>query len=385
MRLTRAGWGLLGTAVACGAVGRLFGTVELYLLAATALACLLVAVVFVGFTRLELTVRRTAAPTRLRVGSPARIELALTNLARLPTPPLRLEDRLGEERSAIVHVAPVRHGATCVVAYHLPTRSRGRLRVGPLHLVVGDPLGLVTSRIDATGGVDLVVHAPLDDLGALHARAGNDPSAEQQTSRALAAGGDEFFALRPYVVGDELRRVHWPTSARLGELVVKQEERARTGRVTVLFDVRREAYTEAGFERAVSAALSVLTAGWRGDDSLRYATSASSVFTDLRSRAELDAIDEQLALITPTGSASVVRTLDQLGRISRGGTLVVVTGVPSEQLDSAIEMAGRRFNAVTVVYCEPHGHSTSRQASPGGATVVSVDGHHPLPEVWGRR
>ncbi len=384
MRLTRAGWGLIGTAVACGAVGRLFGTVELYFLAATALGCLVLAAAFVGFTRLELTVRRTAAPTRLRVGSPARIDLTLTNLARLPTPALRLEDQLGEERSAIVHVAPIRHDATCTVAYQLPTRSRGRLRVGPLKLVVGDPLGLVTSRIEATGAVDLVVHAPLDDLGAFHARSGNDPSTEQQTARALAAGGDEFYALRPYVVGDELRRVHWPTSARLGELVVKQEERARTGRVTVLFDVRREAYTEAGFERAVSATLSVLTAGWRGDDALRYATTATSTFTDLRSRAELDAVDEQLALITPTGSASIVRTLDQLSRISRGGTLVVVTGVPSEQLDTAIEQAARRFSSVTLVFCEPHEGSTSRRLAPGGATAVTVDGHRALPEVWRR-
>lgn len=376
MRLTRAGSGLLVIIALCLVLGRTFGLIELFYLGGMALIALIVAVLQTLSRKLELSVGRIATPARLRVGTPARVDLTLTNRSRRKTPVLQLRDQVQNSSGASLILAPIAGQGAAQVAYRLPTKQRGSLSVGPLDLRIGDSLGLTTSRIRASDRVTLVVHPELIDLGVLHATAGHDPTADQQPIRALASGGDEFFALRPYVVGDDLRRVHWRASARTGDLVVKQEERPRTGRVTVILDQRSESYTEEGFERAVSTALSVLYAGWRGDDALRYLTTSNGSYADIRSRAELDAIDEQLSIIRTTQDASLIRTIDETSRVGRGGTLVLITGHISSELEPAVEAARRRYGLVCTVTCEHPGDDASFKG------LVINDGINPLAANW---
>ena len=377
MRFTRAGIGLLVVAGLSLVLGRTFGVPELFLLAGMGFVALIAAIIATLSARLELSVLRVASPNRLRVGTPARVDLSLQNQSRRRTPVLHLRDEVQNSSGASLILAPIKGKETAKVAYRLPTQQRGALSIGPLDLRIGDPLGLTTSLIRASDQVSLVVHTELVDLGALHSSAGNDPTADQQPIRSLASGGDEFFALRPYVVGDELRRVHWRASARSDELVVKQEERPRTGRVTVILDRRSEAYSDAGFERAVSATLSVLYAGWRGDDALRYVTSGSGTFADIRSRAELDAIDEQLAIVQRTQSASLVRTIDETTRIGRGGTLVVITGQPGSEFEPSLAIARRTYGQVITIVCE------SGIVAPSADWILH-DGASPLPVAWSK-
>lgn len=352
MRLTRSGVAILIVAIGCFIAGRVFGTLELYLLGAIAAVCLLLAMLFTSTTKLSIAISRTATPVRLRVGTPARVDLRLGNQAKRSTPVLRLRDEVEGTRAATLMLAPIAPAADATVAYRLPTRRRGHLAIGPLDFTFEDPLGLTRSVVRASRAITLTVHTELIELDALHAVAGRDPTADQQKRRTLAAGGDEFFALRPYVNGDELRRVHWRASARTGELVVKQEERPRTGRVTILLDRQRLAYTDEGFERAVSGALSTLHAAWKSDDALRFATSGTSRYADIRSRGELDAIDEQLALINTADSASLITSIDELGKIGHGGTLVVITGSASPDLNRAIDNARRSFGTILTVVCD---------------------------------
>ncbi|MEZ5379000.1 MAG: DUF58 domain-containing protein [Acidimicrobiales bacterium] len=374
MRLTRAGLGLAVSAAIAFVIGRLFGADELLILAAIQLAALVIAVLAAASTRLDLSISRTANPARLRAGTPARIDVAITNRARRSTPMLLAVDHISGTPGASLHLAPIKGGASAPIAYRLPTARRGLIDVGPLDLRFGDPLGLTRGSVRASDLITLVVHPELVDLGALHAIAGHDPTADQQPIRALATGGDEFFALRPYVIGDELRRVHWRASARMGDLVVRQDERPRTGRVTVLLDLRRSSYDEPGFERAVSAALSALYAGWRGDDALRFITTGNSAISDIRSRHELDAIDEQLATITTTESASLVRSIESLTKMGRGGTLVVITGRPTNELPHALDRARRSFGVVTTVVCQP--------CDDPPADAIVFDGTTPLQHLW---
>lgn len=352
MRLTRSGLAVAIVAVSCFVLGRVFGTLELYLLGAIAALALAFALLLTSSTRLSIAISRTATPVRLRVGTPSRIDLRLANQARRSTPVLRLRDDVEGARAATLMLAPIAPGSEASVAYRLPTRQRGHLTVGPLDLTFEDPFGLARSVVRASRAITLTVHAELIELDALRAVAGRDPTADQQKRRTLAAGGDEFFALRPYVNGDELRRVHWRATARTGELVVKQEERPRTGRVTVLLDRQRLSYTEQGFERAVSGALSALHAAWKSDDALRFATSGSSGFADIRSRGELDAIDEQLALIKAADQSSLIASIDELGRVGHGGTLVVITGRANTDLSRAVDGARRWFGTILTVVCD---------------------------------
>lgn len=377
MRPTRAGIGLILATIACAVAGRILGLLELYILAAMGTVALMVATVYAATIRLDLSVVRSATPARLRAGSPARVDLVLQNRARRATPVISAHDAVQDARGAALMLAPIRPRGEARIAYRLPTHRRGVIRVGPLDLHLGDPLGLTTARLRAAEVTNLMVHPKLIDLKPLSAIAGHDPTAEQQPRRALANAGDEFFALRPYVVGDELKRVNWRATARTDDLVVRQEERPKTGRVAVILDQRRESYDEDGFERAVSAALSTLHSAFRGGDSLRFTTSAtSSAETNIRSRADLDAVDEQLALIDRTESASLVATIEEQTKVGRGGTLVVVTGHLVKHLDAAVARAQRSFGLVVVIACQA-------QIEPAHWIIVH-DGVNDLPSAWQR-
>lgn len=352
MTFTRAGVALFFASLLVALAARVLGLLELYILAAIGILALILAIGYTVGTRLDIGVSRIATPARLRAGTTARIDLVLRNRSRRKTPVMSAHDQLQDGRGATVHIAPLPRGGEARLAYRLPAYKRGKFSVGPLDLTLGDPLGLTTTTVRAAKMTDLMIHPKLIDLPPLVAISGHDPTADQQPLRSIANAGDEFFALRPYVVGDELKRVNWRASAHLDDLVVRQDERPRTGRVTVLLDRRSEVYDEAGFERAVSAALSALFSGFSGGDSLRFLTSASPAMTDIRTRSELEAVDEQLALIDVTRDASIARAIEDLTRTSRGGTLVVITGVLSDSVEKALARSRRTFGLVIPISCQ---------------------------------
>ena len=78
--------------------------------------------------------------------------------------------------------------------------------------------------------------------------------------------GDEFVTLREYELGDDLRRVHWRSTARTGELMIRQDEARWRSRAAVVLDVQPGAHDAASFEVAVEAAASVVGAAGRGSD-----------------------------------------------------------------------------------------------------------------------
>ncbi len=356
MSPTKAGTALFIIALITALAGRLLGLVELLILATIAFLALVFAVVYTATARLDIGVSRIATPAHLRAGTTARIDLVLRNRGRRRTPVMSAHDQLQDGRGATVHVAPVVSGSDARLAYRLPAHRRGRFRVGPLDLTLSDPLGLTKATVRAARQTDLMIHPKLINLSPLSAIAGLDPTADQQPMRAIANSGDEFFALRPYVVGDELKRVNWRASAHFDELIVRQDERPRTGRVTVLLDLRSEVYDEPGFERAVSTALSALYAGYRGGDSLRFLTTVGASVSDIRTRSELEAVDEQLALIDVSTKASLPRSLEQLGRVTKGGTLVVITGFVSPEIEQALSRAQRSVGLLVPISCQRPRH-----------------------------
>ncbi|MEZ5343284.1 MAG: DUF58 domain-containing protein [Acidimicrobiales bacterium] len=337
------------------ALGRLLGTIEFYYLGATCLVALLIAWLYIALVRLSVSVSRLASPATPRAGQPVRVDLTLTNQTRLPTPILRVDDRIDDGPGPTIHLAPIRHGGRSTFAFRLPAQRRGLLALGPLGITVTDPLGLFRSRMVAGSRTTMVVRPQLFDLGSLRASAGHDPTADEQRSQSLSFGGDEFYALRPYIPGDELRRVDWRATARQDELIVRQDEKPKTGRIMVILDRRTGVYDDAGLDRAMAAATSVLHAARRSDEVVRFDTSADGDSIDIRSKADLDRIDERLATLDTTDKASLARTVDKHRRIGTGGTLIVITGIPSDQLSQSIERANRSYDRVIPIVCQSLG------------------------------
>ncbi len=356
-----------------------FGSIEMFYLAGMCAIALLLGLIYTATVRLDLAVARSASPARLRAGSPARVDLQLDNKSRRRTPTMTVQDRVQKTQGAVLALAPISHKQPAKVAYRLPASRRGPIEIGPLSLTMGDPLGLTKTTVVASGSVELLVHPELMALSPLKAVAGRDPLAEQRRARSLANSGDEFFALRPYMVGDELRRVHWPASARsTGELVVRQDEKPRTGRVTVILDQQADHYDEDGFERAVSAALSALYAAWNGEDALRFSTSSNPSGVDLVTRSELSAVDARLSYVQPLEVDSLAATLEPACRFHGGGTLVIVTGALGGESQSAIARARRAFGRVIVVATQ----RSSDQTQSDLANVIFHDGAGDFIEGW---
>ena len=176
-----------------------------------------------------------------------------------------------------------------------------------------------------------------------------DPLGTAVHHRSIGRQGDEFYSLREYVVGDDLRRVHWRSTARNDELMVRQDEMPWQDRTTVVLDVRRAAHSEESIERAVSAAASVVTAAFRFQHHLRL-VSSDGVDAGLgNSLGHVEAIMEYLATVDASGHGSLRGLLDRLRRSPQAGSLVAVLGKATKNELEALASLRRSFGAVVVV------------------------------------
>lgn len=367
--------------------GRALGSFELFLLGAATAALVLVAFLRTALARLDLRVSRHVEPPRVHAGTPARVELRLRNDGSRATPVLRMRDAVSSTRGANVLVSPLQPAALGRAAYLLPTERRGVLTIGPLEIMVGDPFGLSQSSLRAVGTTQVIVYPRVEPIQALAATAGHDPQAAARHPNALGRAGDDFYALRPYQVGDDLRRVHWPATSHHDELMIRQHELPWQERTTVLLDVRSYAHTAASFELAVSAAASILNSCFNRGDQVRLVTTTGADSGFEGGRAHLESCLLHLATISVDQGASLQRSLDQLGRATTGGSLVlVVAGLATTDLQRLGGLR-RRFGTVVTVVFEPSSWDPDGvdQAPPGGIdNLVRVTRQLPFLDAWNR-
>ncbi|MEV6692214.1 DUF58 domain-containing protein [Micromonospora sp. NPDC051196] len=266
MGITARGIGLLVAAALLLGAGFRFGYPELTLLGAAAGVALTVAVLTAAW-RPRLQVHRLADPDRVARGEPATMTLTVRNSGRLRSASLLAADRCGDQ-VVPVPVLRLRPGADTEVRYDVPTGRRGVVPVGPLRVTRRDPLGLVVLARTYGDSVPVWVHPRIHPLHAVPTGAGRSLDGRVD---AVPHGSITFDSLREYVVGDELRRVHWRTSARVGELMVRENVDTSLPRIVVLLDNRTAAHPQRvrgvaeSFEAACEAAASVVTAAVRED------------------------------------------------------------------------------------------------------------------------
>jgi uncharacterized protein (DUF58 family) len=347
--LTRRGWVTALGAAGLLVAGRVFGFPEGYVGGAVLGALLIVSVAWLVATRLAVEVSRELHPPRVYAGTASRIDLVVTNRARRRSPLLALRDRVSGTKGALLVVNPLRPGESARAAYRFPTERRGVVTIGPLEVEVADPLGLARLVIPASGVSELIVYPRIETVPPVPLTSGNDPMAGAEHPNALGRGGEDFYALRPYVVGDDLRRVHWPSTARHDELLVRQDELPWQGRATIVVDSRASHHDADSIERAVTAAASVVAAVARRQDLVRLVTSDGGDSGFAAGHAHVETILEHLASLELTGDGAYHRALDLLGTGTTGGALIVVGGrVGPAELDH-LARATRRFGTALVV------------------------------------
>ena len=268
--LTRSGVATCATAAASFAAGRVFGLPELFVVGAALVAAVVLAIAAVTRRRPVLTVTRTAHPPMVHVGEIARVDLALHNPTGRRSPSLTAWEAVGAGSVAQFRLAPIAPGATTASSYRVPTSARGHVTIGPLRIDRVDVLGLCAVRTWLTGSGEVVVVPHVVPLRFPDARS-RGPLGEAVRTRAWSRSGTEFHAQREYVPGDDLRRVNWKATARVGDLIVTERAPESVRHCTVVFDPRLPDGSDGStFEQLASAAASVVTAAASAEVATRF-------------------------------------------------------------------------------------------------------------------
>lgn len=384
--LTRRGWLLLLGGAVMAVSGRLLGLVELFMLAAAAAAMVVAAAAYVRLTSFSVEATRQLRPPRVPAGTDSRVELAVRNQAPRRSPVLAASDPFDRgRRLAHFLLAPLQPGETARAAYRLPTGTRGVYDLGPLTLELSDPFGLARRYVVAAPVASLTVFPRVDPIEAPSLIRGDDAFASADHPTALASSGEDFYALREYEVGDDLRRVHWKSSAKLDQLMIRQDEVPWQGRAVVVLDLNAATHTADSLEVAVSAAASIVTACWRRRSMVRLVSTDGVDSRAGSGAAHLDAMLEHLAGAGADGTIPLGGALAPLRREGNGAALAVITTdlVPQDDLDALARTAGR-FGSITLVLVET-GDDGRRRSVPAlpPSSIVRVSPSVPFATAWG--
>jgi hypothetical protein len=260
--MTTRGTSFLAAGVAAALAGYLLGERGLVCVGIALLSLPLLAAFAARRGRNRIAASRLISPRRVPVGHTARVTLRLRNVSRTPTGLMMAEDSvpyaLGTRPRYVLD--KIERGGVRELSYPLHSDLRGKFEIGPLQLRVADAFGLVEISRSLSGRSMLVVTPHVVRLARTVISRSWAGEGEGSSRLASAAGEDDVIP-RAYRDGDELRRVHWRSTARYGELMVRREEQHWRNKATVLLDTRRMAHAGSGagssFEVAVSAAASV--------------------------------------------------------------------------------------------------------------------------------
>ncbi len=356
-----------GTAFVCAFF---LGHDELVRVGALLLALPLATAWFLGRSRYRLGLVRTMSPTQVTAGQQARVRLDLSNDGRLPTGVLLLEDQVPYVLGTRPRFVVDRMGSQWRrhVDYQVRSDVRGRFDVGPMKVRLSDPFGLVELERTFSSRSTLVVTPRVEPLPPVPLSGAWTGSGDNRP-RAFASGSAEDVTVRDYRRGDDLRRVHWRSSAHAGELMVRREEQPWQSRATLFVDNRRFAHRGTGaassFEHAVSVAASVAVHLVQRGFSLRLVTATGEEhgagWHQHDRAAETGPLLESLAVLDLCDRQHLdARWLSEGGH---SGLLVAVLG-DLDQRDSPalIRMQHHAASALAVVLDVP---AWARGSSPG--------------------
>ncbi|WP_084956664.1 DUF58 domain-containing protein [Thermoactinospora rubra] len=370
--LTTRGRSFLASGAAAMAMALLLGEHDLLRVGVFVASLPLLAAMVVARTRYRLSCARRLSPGRIEAGGEATVTLRLENVTRLPTGLLLIEDTvpyaLGVRPRFVLDRVEAR--GIREIDYKVRSDLRGRFTIGPLAVRITDPFGLVELTRSFTIADTLVVTPQVVPLP--HVRlSGEWSGGGDSRTRSVAAAGDDDVAPREYRQGDDLRRVHWRSTARYGELMVRREEQQWQSRGALLLDTRRVGHSGEGprssFEVAVSAAASIGVHLAREGLGLRLVTDmGAEPLAEGSSQALLDT----LAVVKPSVAYSLEIGVAALRQDGGDGLIVAVLG--DLDPEEAKALARLRRAGVTAVAVLLDVESWDGMANPDREAVQGV-------------
>ncbi|MFN2519221.1 MAG: DUF58 domain-containing protein [Jatrophihabitantaceae bacterium] len=332
----------------------------------------LLTVVMVGLGTIlrpsRLAINRQIQPPRVAKGSMAIAFLTFANRGRMTVGTTVANQPFGAIQVRTV-IPRLRRGERGTRTYRLPTTRRGIFDVGPVEVTRRDPFDLF--RVSRRHGHPERIWVYPRVLGFHTLPAGQTRHLEGPSSDTSPQGNITFHRLREYVPGDDLRLVHWRSSARTGRLVVKHNVDTSQPYSVVLLDQRPGGYTEESFEAAVDVAASVLVAAAANKAPVELRLTDGTTIGGPRLR-EVSPLVDHLTGITADAQGSLQAQLLALRRVRGGTSLVVVTGVLDPADLPFVASLRRRFERLVVISVDTEGAARPMRF-PGVGVIIAAD------------
>lgn len=272
--VTPVGWSVMIGALGTLMVGEIGGWTEFVVIGTTLLLLVPLCLIFlIGQSRYEIELHVTAV--RTTVGKPVMAGVRFSDRGRRPLWNSRIEVRL-DDGAVELRLPARRIGGTTGLDFPVPAIRRGVVVVGPVRTIQGDPVGLFRRNREWTKMAKVHIHPetvllPSTSTGLIR-------DLEGSPTRDLTASDISFHALRDYRPGDERRHIHWKTTARTGQLTVRQFEETRRSHLIVALSLSTSDYSGADeFELAVSATASIALRAIRDGRELTVVTNPAPV------------------------------------------------------------------------------------------------------------
>jgi uncharacterized protein (DUF58 family) len=324
------------------------------------------AVVWWNTRHLEATVERRTA--RGQVGQEAQEVIEVRNRDFLPKVWLDVEDPsdLPGHRARRVIIIPPRRSRNWIVT--TPLTRRGLYDWGPLRITATDPFGIFKRTREIGGQQQILVYPPVVDLPHFQAPPANLPG-EGRFRRRTHYVTPNAAGVREYAPGDAFNRIHWRSTARTGELMVKLFELDPASDIWIILDMERRVNCGSGEqsteEYGVRVAASVARHYIVNNRPVGFITFAKDlrVLEPERGQQQLTRILETLATAYATGDAPLGNLLmEEQRRFGRHTTLVIITSATDDHWLTAIQSLTQRGVRAAVVLLDPSTFGSDRSA-----------------------
>jgi len=345
----------------------------------------------IGGRKLGLSATRSDLPSRVREGQSISVALVLSARRRVSTVVLseELHPQLGNP--VRIPVPVLSSGKQVEHEYAFSPRLRGVYVVGPLTATWSDAFGLTKHQMTLCEPAKIIVHPAIEPVhDRVISREWEDPPVRPPISKPWPTGF-EFYGMRPYVAGDDPRRIVWRAFAQYGEYMVRESEQGITDRVTLVMDTDRSTHSPGEpsetFEVAVRAAASLGAKHLKDGFSLTVDTGDGVIAMSLRgSRSEISLLDTLAGLARGAGNLS--GPLDRLLTTARGNShYVIVTPYLSEKMASRMRLLMERGTSLllAMVLWEDSDPMSLHRAGSLGCNVVELSATTPLELAFRRR
>lgn len=423
--LTPRGWGLAGSGLFCLLLAQIMGRKDLLVLGLFLILLPVLAALAIRLLSPDFTVYREFTPAVVEAESSTTVDLAVAGLskaARRVRMSETLPARFGRSPEFFYPGKVQSDGKSGLRSsryqYHIHSSTRGQFSIGPVNAELSDVFGLSAHRKSLPGS-DLLTVTPLAlELPVTRLSGTRSSDGAIATGQRANPSNDDVMT-REYRHGDPMRRVHWPATARYGQLMVRQEESVTTPQATLLLDLRAAAFgaggaalrspagehpelrSSAGFEWSVVAAMSISAHLVERNFELRLldvfgkpglSSSRSApepMLEEYSGAAGLGSIAESLAAIELQdgldGAAFNDQLLDRLSTDRQHGPIIALLGQLSSEEAQTLSAAAQGAPAACAIISSHHPERAAQTLAvlrQGGWRAIAVNEGSPLRNAW---